>query len=335
MLKLENGFFNRVARDIGIGNLKAVKQVVPSYRNQSFLLQGEFGFMLARLHQDIKTQSDVAWEHAVGEHARLNGIRTPALLHTQRKSDEHYSFYEWLPGRALSAQPLTVELCQSAGNVLSNVHNALASFDSAVKFTESIESRACQQLAADTTSLNDLELVAKNAKWSKKIIKKVQMYASLVESHKSLAKSNHQSHSMPSQCLHGDYNARNIVIGGRIWAVLDWEDAFWGDPCLDIARALVFLCGFPVNPHYREHTLAFLQGYSKNRKLTANQINTIIEIACHDTPYDWNWLLLCLVSKNKCRIKFLKKDIVRMKMLLKTQMQDDISRYQEFLAKKF
>lgn len=88
----------------------------------------------------------------------------------------------------------------------------------------------------------------------------------------------------PSVLLHGDYWPGNVMFDdGRLVAVLDWEDATWGDPLVDLACARVELtCAygpgaserftasyFDAHPQLGRHDLALWEVYVAATALSA------------------------------------------------------------------
>jgi transketolase len=67
----------------------------------------------------------------------------------------------------------------------------------------------------------------------------------------------------PSRLLHGDLGNHNVFVdGGRIAALLDWEDSLCGDPIFEIAFWATF--------HPERRHAAFLEGYRRECPLPAD-----------------------------------------------------------------
>jgi len=102
----------------------------------------------------------------------------------------------------------------------------------------------------------------------------------------AFSQGDHLLEKVPSCLLHGDLGHHNIFSrGGRITAIIDWEDALCGDPVFDAAYWGTF-----VRDHMRE---PFLAGYRDVRALPADF-----------EPRYWLYYLRVALSKTVHRHKF-------------------------------
>ncbi|MFK7916734.1 MAG: phosphotransferase family protein [Ilumatobacter sp.] len=75
----------------------------------------------------------------------------------------------------------------------------------------------------------------------------------------------------PSVLLHGDFWPGNVMFeSGRLVAVVDWEDAKWGDPLVDLACARV--------------ELACAYGAEASGRFTASYLASNLQLDEHDLP---------------------------------------------------
>lgn len=155
--------------------------------------------------------------------------------------------------------PTDLAQAQVAGVALARLHQALASYPAATALASPTSVPPLSALidewaAKNRTSITDPALVA----GSTILLQRTEQLA--------------MSMPLPTQLVHGDYRAANILWQeNRIAAVLDFEEARWGYRVNDLAWAAVYLGTryHDWGPIARDVHQIFLQSYTAVEPLTA------------------------------------------------------------------
>ncbi|MES2460715.1 MAG: aminoglycoside phosphotransferase family protein [Armatimonadota bacterium] len=159
---------------------------------------------------DLPQREQTAWRVA----ARA-GIPVPDTLWTVELPEIAAAVQRLSPGQAVAALPMTDALEASLGQMLARLHRA-------------------QVETVDLGHLPDIRLAAlfpRLLAWAEEADA-----TELLESAKRLQKQfGEEIVEQPPVFLHGDFHRGNVLADGdEVTAVIDWEEAAYGDPRLDI-----------------------------------------------------------------------------------------------------
>jgi hygromycin-B 4-O-kinase len=125
------------------------------------------------------------------------------------------------------------------------------------------------------------------------------VYKHLTTIFTSLAKSCPEERSL----IHGDFGSNNVLTDGQIiTAVLDWENAKYGDPLFDIATAYFWspwLDCMDVQATYYETLLSTLPGY--HERLLCYQLRIGLD-EIYDTIIHQNWEMAQWAIKRSMKV---------------------------------
>jgi len=306
------------ASNFNLGCVIEIAPIMPSFRNQSFRVHTDQCLFLLRLHHQTKTNDDILREERVMHQARLGGVPTPELLGTFLQARRWVSAQEWVLGETLSTFALTPELAYRSGVLLANVHHALVDFvprGIPIEHYQSIEARIAQQVASDTEKINMVYEILSQAEWISDHHAAIRYLLDLSARLQQCTESSVPIYTLHPQYLHGDFNPRNIILAKSRWMVIDWEDTFWGNPAFDIAKALLYLCGFPEHDSRQPISSSFLAGYRTYAHLSDDDLESVFWQARFVIAPDVNWLLVSLSHRDARRLSFLQRDCERLERL--------------------
>ncbi len=264
----------RLANEFGLGGLDDVEPItlfLPAFRNQTYRILTKEGVFVLRHHFALKREPNITWEHTVSEYARMAGIRIPAVLGTYCYEGELFSAYEYVDGRALVNAPITPTIAEQAGEILGCIHRCLASFHPADSPTQSFDDRLILTLMpnADLSTVIDEANIPEQARW--KLVNFLQ-----ARQHLFAYRKRPPTGQLAPQIIHGDFHSGNLLVSGTHMTTLDWESSFFGDLSFDIAKSLLFLCGFAEEIGDYRCTQAFLRAYSAHVPLTRTDLTRIL-----------------------------------------------------------
>jgi Ser/Thr protein kinase RdoA (MazF antagonist) len=306
-----------------IGHVIEITPIKPNFRNQSFCLHTDQGSFLLRLHQKTKTANDIWLEEQIIQHAEYHGITVPKLLGTFSYEERRISVQEWISGETLSSLTLTPKLAYQSGLLLGIIHKALADFDplgiSGSYDHKPIEDRLAEQIASGGEKVAIIFKLLSRIEGADKYYNTIKKFLDLSAQLQQHAwKPTHADLARP-QYLHGDFNPRNIILAESNWVVLDWEDSFFGSPTFDLAKALLYLCGFPENDIHQGISQSFLSGYKALINFSQDDLTRILWEARFVIALDLNWLLVSLYYQDFRRLSFLYLDCDRIERLLELE----------------
>ncbi len=306
------------ASNFGLGEVTKIIPITPSFRNQSFQVSTDRGLFLLRLHHPTKTHDDLLREEQVVNHARQDGVPVAESLGTFFQAGRWVSVEKWVSGKTLSAFTLTPELAYRAGKLLASIHLALMDFVPREIHPDphrAIEDRLADQFVAGGEKARVACALLAQAKWlngDRPTIERLLDLSARLQPSRGIILSNPRR----PHYLHGDFNPRNVIVADPRWTVLDWEDTFLGTPYFDIAKALLYLCGFPEGDPRHPLTCGFLSGYQSWLPLSSHDLAGVFWQARFVIAPDVNWLLVSLLHRDSRRLSFLQRDCERLERLL-------------------
>ncbi|MBZ9712619.1 phosphotransferase family protein [Deinococcus multiflagellatus] len=171
---------------------------------------------------------DTLTESVAAPAAFRAGIRTPELLRFDEDRDivaAPVTLYALAPGRSLDTlgwrpgDPRLRRAWQEAGRELARLHAAVRTVPDPLGRLEAIHPPDVARVQAQVTET--ARLGTDDAEWA------AALTARLLADHPPLAR---------PVFLHNDLHPGNLMVtgGGALTALIDWGDAGWGDPVLDL-----------------------------------------------------------------------------------------------------
>ena len=192
------------------------------YSNLSVLIVTSQGTLVARhptltptLHATLHGQA------AAMRLARDVGLPVPEVLHV----DAEMLVYEYVEGRALSAQDAASGLALQAGEMFALLHSIGGSGLGPVQADGSSPGWPNDAYFSGVDTEADRLLSAHSPTWG--------VYMADIEDACALLT---QPPPMRSVLVHGDAGVGNIIVtGGHIAGIIDFDNAWYGDPAIDLA----------------------------------------------------------------------------------------------------
>lgn len=169
--------------------------------------------------------SDLRTESVAAPIVRAAGIRAPAMLafdDTRALIDRPWAVWERVPGTPLRERwPRYVDAAPSwraVGAELRKLHDTVTRAPDPRGWLDA-HARAVDPRA----SLPDLPLSDDQRTWLDRVAARLEP---------------HTRRAVTPRFLHGDCHGMNVIVGddGALHALIDWGDAGWGDPAIDLAE---------------------------------------------------------------------------------------------------
>jgi homoserine kinase type II len=261
-----------------LGNL-TVQPTNQGTVNTTFFVETQAGNFVLKLYNDTITNAQIKYEHSLLAHLKSCNLSfaVPApiatllgetfILVNQNNSLLRVALLPFISGQ--SAERKNLAHTYAVGQVLGELHHALAEFDSKGEMAQlpawgdlfHIHPLVTDPLVA----LQSLKLPLKEQQYIIKFLTKI------IEAAPNLYK------MLPVQTTHADYLSPNILlIGNRVVGVLDFEFATLDLRLMDFVAALDHFARFSwqETPHW-EFVETFSAGYSKHISLISAEVEAL------------------------------------------------------------
>jgi len=200
----------------------SVRQLEGGLSNLSVVVVTSAGRVVARHPTfELKGHPSLYGQAAAMTLARDAGLPVPAVVHVE----DEMLVYEYVDGRPLTAEDAASGLAFQAGELFARLH--------------SIAGTGLGPVQADGTSPG-----WENDAWFSGVVNQAERLLSAHRPTWGINRADIEDASdllthlppMRSQLVHGDAGVGNLIVAdGRIAAVIDFDNAWYGDPAIDLA----------------------------------------------------------------------------------------------------
>jgi homoserine kinase type II len=222
-------------------------------------------------------RAPVEREHALIAYARSHGVPAVAPLPTLagetilERDGRYYALFPWAPGRQLAHADLGAAEIATMGTFLAELHRALRDSPRHLVAVRELRSNRDAALAELRRYEALVASLPQRTESDERILarlvgQRAWLEASWTEPEQSLAQ-------LPRQPIHGDYTEANLFFaGGRVAAVIDWDQAYLAPPAWEVARTLDLVFRFAPEP-----CRLFLGGYRSVGPLSDGELDLAVE----------------------------------------------------------
>jgi homoserine kinase type II len=259
---LEDAEAQGIAGEFALGALRGVRAIHAGTINSNFAVDTERGAWFVRINEG-KSEVDVAWEARLVEALAAAGVATPppVLAHDGRPyaqlagTAKWVSVFPWTAGHHLDADRITPDRAAELGSALARLHAAGLDLP----------------LAWRRRSIYDhAHLVARYATFAGSADPELARAIAVVGEELAAADAARVVRERATRgIIHGDLFRDNVLWdGGRVVAILDFEQASGGSLAYDLAVCINDWCWTGQVRH--DLIAALLAGYQRVRALTAD-----------------------------------------------------------------
>ena len=252
--------------------------------------------------------------------AKKSGIPASCSLSIQGKIihkfvDNYYMIFEYVNGKTLSDQEITVDYCRKIGRLLARIHQLdFSELGLEEKFIEYSKLYAWENYIKNENfkNMNYRELFLKNYKKYNSLLKRANERYN--ESNKTLT------------VCHRDLDPKNVLWNDGKPVIIDWESASLMNPYLELIETALSWSGF-LSDHFDEQKFSsVISEYTKYRKLEHHRYSII----CGNLVGRFGWLKYNLERSLGIICKDLDEQKLAEEEVSKTILE--INRYQELIG---
>jgi homoserine kinase type II len=250
-----------IAGAFGLGALRGVQAIAAGTINTNFAVETERGPWFVRVNEG-KSEADVAWEARLVAALAAGGVITPPPVLARdgrpyaplRTTDKWVSVFPWRAGRHLGPDEITAQVAGDFGAALAALHRTGLELPAAWRRASIYDHDHLVARYARFATAHDPALARAQ------VVLREELAAAAAAAPVRAA----ATHGI----IHGDLFRDNVLWdGGRLVAILDFEQASGGSLAYDLAVCVNDWCW---NGAVRlDLAAALLAGYQRVRPLTA------------------------------------------------------------------
>lgn len=252
--------------------------------------------------------------------AKKNGIPVSCALKIEGNYLTHldgvyYMIFDYVEGKILKDEEITIEHCKKIGNVLANIHSL--NYKEIELDSNVIEYKRLYDWKIYINSINFSKMLYKNT-----FLKNYKKYNSILEkANESLSKLNDNQ-----AICHSDMDPKNVMWNYNNPVIIDWECAKIANPERELLEVALCWSGFLSNNFSKEKFVVIFKEYSKYRNIE--------NIKWYDIIYGnligrFDWLKynlersLGIISNNEEEMKLAENEVIK--------TIDEVNRYLDLI----
>ena len=305
--------FNNLTNKLNLGNIISTTKLTGGLMHQLHKVETDKGvYAIKVLNKEVMARSDAYNNFVISETisnlAKENNIPVSNALKINgdfiiKYENNYYMVFDFLEGKVLNDDEITLEHCKQIGEELSKIHNLdynKLELDTSIKeeniyidWGEYINNKNFNNM-----SYKDLYLDNYNKYYS--ILKRsVERFNS--------------SHNTLSIC-HRDMDPKNVMWNKNSPIVIDWESASIDNPYIELLEVALCWSGFLSNNFDEEKFISVINSYSKNKDICNVDWYDII---CGNLLGRFNWLnynlkrSLAIITNDVDEIKLSENEVIK------------------------
>lgn len=250
-----------------LGNPMHVSKLTGGLMHKMFKVETNKGiYAIKMLNQEVMKRetsySNFVLSETISNLAKENGIPVSSAIKIDNSfiikfEDNYFMIFDFVNGKTLKDEEITIEHCKKIGAILSNIHSLDYS-----------------HLGLDTIILEDhfsvdWEIYTKNEKFNSMCYKEIYLnnYPKYYSIMKKVLENLNKSNTTLTLC-HKDMDPKNVMWSNGQPIVIDWESASLSNPYRELLEDALCWSGFLSNNFSEEKFLAVVNEYAKNKNIS-------------------------------------------------------------------
>ena len=303
-----------------LGNVKDIEKITGGLMHKMYKVTTDKGtYAIKVLNKEIMKRHDAMNNFIVSEkisnYAKENGLPISNALNINNNfinkfEDNYYMVFDFIDGKTLSDDEITIEHCKKIGDILGELHSldyTKLGLDTTIK-----EDKFYVDWNSYITNENFNKMTYKD-EYLNNYMRYYSLLDRVVERKNSTAKN--------IALCHKDMDPKNVMWQGNDPILIDFESANLGNPISELIEVALDWSGFLSNNFDENKFKAVIESYIKHKKIEHNRYSSI----CGNLINRFGWLdynlkrSLGIISCCKEDKKLAEKEV------LKTM--DEINRY--------
>lgn len=269
-----------------LGNVINVKKLIGGLMHKMFKVETDKGiYAIKVLNPEVMSREEAYNNFVVSETianlAKDNGVVVSSAIsinnnYLNRFEDMYYMVFEFVEGKVLTDEEITISHCRKIGEILSKIHSLdysnLGLNSEIVKYTR----------------LYDWESYINNSNFEKMSYKDV--FLNNYKKYNSMLKRANERFNNSNTVLticHRDMDPKNVMWHNDNPIVIDWESASLSNPYRELLEDALCWSGFLSNDFNEEKFIAVIEAYSKSKNI---QDVEWFDVICGNLVGRFGWL---------------------------------------------
>lgn len=317
----------KFCKEYNFGEFLNITKISGGLMHKMFKVETKNGIYCVKvLNPEVMSRSDAYSNFVISESvsnlAKKNGIPVSSALdidgnYLTKLDDMYYMVFDYVNGKTLKDDEITVEHCKKIGNVLARIHNL------------DYKEIGLKPDIQDCKKLYDWGIYINNPNFNKMSYK--DLYLKKYKKYNSILKRANERFNAINKnqtICHNDMDPKNVMWNGDSPIIIDWECASVANPCIELLEMALCWSGFLSNNFSEEKFVAVFKEYSKYRNIDNVDWYDVI---CGNLVGRFGWLKynlersLGIVSNDLEEISLAENEV------LKTI--DEVNRYLDLIGK--
>lgn len=269
-----------------LGIVIRINKLTGGLMHKMFKVETDKGiYAIKVLNQEVMSREEAYNNFVVSETianlAKNNGIVVSSAIsinnnYLNKFEDMYYMVFDFVDGKILTDDEITVEYCRKIGDILSKIHSLdysnLGLDSEIVKYTR----------------LYDWESYINHSNFEKMSYKK--LFLSNYKKYNSMLKRANERFNDSNTVLticHRDMDPKNVMWNNDNPIVIDWESASLANPYRELLEDALCWSGFLSNKFNEKKFIALIEAYTKNKNI---QDIEWFDIICGNLVSRFGWL---------------------------------------------
>lgn len=320
--------FKNFCIDHHLGSVIHVSKLSGGLMHKMFKVETDKGtYAIKVLNPEVISRTDAYHNFIISEKisnlAKEHGIPVSSALllegdYLTKYDDKYYMVFDFVHGKTLSDEEITIEHCKKIGNILSQLHGL------------SSENLELENKRVNYKRLYDWESYTMNSNFPNMIyreeyLKNYKKYNSLLKR----ANERFNESNLETSICHNDMDPKNVMWEGENPIIIDWESAGLSNPYRELLEDALCWSGFQNENFNEEKFSAVIAEYTKKKPLPEEMYTTI----CGNLVGRFGWLKYNLERSLGICSHDLEERTLAENEVAKTI--DEINRYVELIGKMY
>lgn len=303
----------KLCESYNLGKVKKVFKLSGGLMHKMYKVETDKGiYCIKILNPEVMARKNAYNNFVISEKvsnlAKENGIPVSSALdidgnYLTKLDDMYYMIFNYIDGKTLEDDEITVEHCKKIGNVLAHIHNL------------DYKEIGLENNIVEYKRLYDWENYINNPKFNSMSYKDLfllnyKKYNSMLKraNERLNASNNNQT------ICHSDMDPKNVMWNNGNPIIIDWECAGIANPELELLEDAISWSGFLSNNFSKEKFIAVFKEYSKYRSI--NDIKWI-DVIYGNLVNRYEWLKynlersLGIISADEEEIRLSENEVIK------------------------
>lgn len=256
----------KFCKKYGLGKVISINKVSGGLMHKLFKVETDKGIYCVKvLNPEVMSRkesySNFVESESVSNLAKKNGIPVSGALdiegnYVTKLDDVYYMVFDYVDGKTLKDDEITIEHCMKIGNVLAHIHSL------------NYKEIGLEPNGVEYTKLYDWESYINNPNFNKMSYKRVFLknYKKYDSIHKRANERFNASNKNQTIC-HRDMDPKNVMWNNGNPIIIDWECAGVANPEMELLETALCWSGFLNNSFCEEQFRAIFIEYFKYRSI--------------------------------------------------------------------